>query len=54
VASTKAFTAQLTVLTLIALKIAQEKGTIDTKRFMHLLNELHEIPDKNFGAARCE
>jgi len=46
VASTKAFTAQLTVLTLIALKIAQEKGTIDTKRFMHLLNELHEIPDK--------
>jgi glutamine---fructose-6-phosphate transaminase (isomerizing) len=46
VASTKAFTAQLTVLTMIALKIAQEKGTIDTKRFMHLLNELHEIPEK--------
>lgn len=46
VASTKAFTAQLTVLTMIALKIAQEKGTIDNKRFMHLLNELHEIPEK--------
>lgn len=46
VASTKAFTAQLTVLTMIALKIAVEKGTIDTKRFMHLMNELHEIPDK--------
>jgi glucosamine--fructose-6-phosphate aminotransferase (isomerizing) len=46
VASTKAFTAQLTVLTMIALKIAQEKGTIDNNRFMHLLNELHEIPDK--------
>jgi glutamine---fructose-6-phosphate transaminase (isomerizing) len=46
VASTKAFTAQLTVLTMMALKIAQEKGTIDTKRFMHLLNELHEIPEK--------
>ena len=30
VASTKAFTAQLTVLTMIALKIAKEKGTIDT------------------------
>ncbi|NII27743.1 glutamine--fructose-6-phosphate transaminase (isomerizing) [Pseudoflavitalea sp. X16] len=46
VASTKAFTAQLAVLTMIALKIAQEKGTIDNKRFMHLLNELHEIPEK--------
>ncbi len=46
VASTKAFTAQLTVLTMIALKIAHEKGTIDNKRFMHLLNELHEIPEK--------
>jgi glucosamine--fructose-6-phosphate aminotransferase (isomerizing) len=46
VASTKAFTAQLTVLTMIALKIAQEKGSIDNKRFMHLLNQLHEIPEK--------
>lgn len=46
VASTKAFTAQLVVLTLIALKIAHEKGSIDNKRFMHLLNELHEIPEK--------
>lgn len=46
VASTKAFTAQLVVLTLIALKIAWEKGSIDNKRFMHLLNELHEIPEK--------
>jgi glucosamine--fructose-6-phosphate aminotransferase (isomerizing) len=46
VASTKAFTAQLVVLTLIALKIAYEKGSIDNKRFMHLLNELHEIPEK--------
>jgi glutamine---fructose-6-phosphate transaminase (isomerizing) len=46
VASTKAFTAQLTVLTMIALKIAQEKGTIDNTRFMHLLNELHELPEK--------
>ncbi len=45
-ASTKAFTAQLAVLTMIALKIAKEKGTIDQQRFMHLLNELNEIPDK--------
>ncbi|WEK38063.1 MAG: glutamine--fructose-6-phosphate transaminase (isomerizing) [Candidatus Pseudobacter hemicellulosilyticus] len=46
VASTKAFTAQLVVLTLIALKIAYEKQTIDSKRFMHLLNELQDIPEK--------
>jgi glucosamine--fructose-6-phosphate aminotransferase (isomerizing) len=46
VASTKAFTAQLVVLIMIALKIAHEKGTINNKRFMHLLNELHDIPDK--------
>jgi glucosamine--fructose-6-phosphate aminotransferase (isomerizing) len=46
VASTKAFTAQLAVLTMIALKIAREKGTIDQKRFMHLLNELHDVSDK--------
>jgi glucosamine--fructose-6-phosphate aminotransferase (isomerizing) len=46
VASTKAFTAQLAVLTMIALKIAKEKGTLEQKRFMHLLNELHEISDK--------
>lgn len=46
VASTKAFTAQLVVLTLIALKIAKEKGTIDQTRYMHLLSELHEMPNK--------
>jgi glutamine---fructose-6-phosphate transaminase (isomerizing) len=46
VASTKAFTAQLAILTMTALKIAKEKGTIDQKRFMHLLGELHEIPEK--------
>jgi glucosamine--fructose-6-phosphate aminotransferase (isomerizing) len=31
---------------MIALKIAKEKGTLDQKRFMHLLGELHEIPEK--------
>ena len=46
VASTKAFTAQLAVLTMVALKIAKEKGTIDEERFMHLLKELHDIPEK--------
>jgi len=46
VASTKAFTAQLAVLTMIALKIAHEKGSVSNERYLHLLNELHEIPEK--------
>jgi glutamine---fructose-6-phosphate transaminase (isomerizing) len=46
VASTKAFTAQLAVLTMIALQIAKEKGTIGQQRFMHLLNELNDISEK--------
>ncbi|MBS1609398.1 MAG: glutamine--fructose-6-phosphate transaminase (isomerizing) [Bacteroidetes bacterium] len=46
VASTKAFTAQLAVLTMIALKIAHDKGTISKERYMHLLNELNEVPEK--------
>lgn len=46
VASTKAFTAQLAVLTMVALKIAKEKGTIDDERYLGLIKELHEIPEK--------
>ena len=46
VASTKAFTGQLVVLIMIALKIALEKRTIDQKRYLHLLNELEELPGK--------
>ena len=46
VASTKAFTAQLAVLNMIALKIAREKGSIDNKRYLQLMKELQEIPDK--------
>lgn len=46
VASTKAFTAQLVVLAMIALKIAQAKGTITEQRFQHLLDELHDVSDK--------
>lgn len=46
VASTKAFTAQLVVLTMIALKIAKEKQTITHERFLHLVNELNAVPDK--------
>ena len=46
VASTKAFTAQLTVLSMIALKIGRSKGAIDENRFLHLLDELSLVPDK--------
>src|SRR5882762_9206488 len=46
VASTKAFTAQLTVLTMIALKIANDKGTISKERYLSLCHELAEIPEK--------
>src|SRR5204862_3779063 len=46
VASTKAFTAQLAVLTMIALKIGHERKTISDDRYMHLLNELYEVPEK--------
>ena len=46
VASTKAFTTQITVLTLIALKLAKEKGTIDEKSFHEYLTEMETIPAK--------
>lgn len=46
VASTKAFTAQVTVLTLMALRLAQIRGTIGRSRFMELLIEMNMIPEK--------
>ncbi|WP_316798865.1 glutamine--fructose-6-phosphate transaminase (isomerizing) [Pedobacter frigidisoli] len=46
VASTKAFTAQVTVLTLMAFYMAQKKGTITTSKLIELLTELDNIPDK--------
>jgi glucosamine--fructose-6-phosphate aminotransferase (isomerizing) len=46
VASTKAFTAQVTVLTLLALQIAWKRGTITDSRFQSLLSELESIPSK--------
>lgn len=46
VASTKAFTTQITVLTLIALKLAKEKGAISTSEFHAYLQELERIPGK--------
>ena len=46
VASTKAFTGQLAVLTMMALKIAKEKQTISDDRYTKLLFELDSIPEK--------
>jgi glucosamine--fructose-6-phosphate aminotransferase (isomerizing) len=46
VASTKAFTAQVTVLTIMALEAAQRKGTISESLFRQLLVELESIPAK--------
>jgi glucosamine--fructose-6-phosphate aminotransferase (isomerizing) len=46
VASTKAFTAQVTVLTLMALHVAYKKGTLSQSRYRQLLYELDSIPGK--------
>lgn len=46
VASTKAFTAQVTVLALMALSIAQRKGSIETSRLYQILHEVEAIPEK--------
>lgn len=46
VASTKAFTGQLAVLTMMALKIGYAKGTISEERYIHLMRELEAIPEK--------
>ena len=46
VASTKAFTAQVTVLTLMALSIARKKGNLDDTKFRRIITELELIPNK--------
>ena len=46
VASTKAFTAQVTVLTMLALLLGKEKGTLSEENYLRLINELSLIPDK--------
>ncbi len=46
VASTKAFTAQVTVLTLMALHMAKVRGTLTESRYRQLLYELEAIPTK--------
>ena len=46
VASTKAFTAQVTILSLLALSLAHKKGTISETEFRSLIAELEGIPEK--------
>ena len=46
VASTKSFTAQLTVMFMIALRVAHRKGTISESKYRQLLIELENIPAK--------
>ncbi|WP_185862477.1 glutamine--fructose-6-phosphate transaminase (isomerizing) [Blattabacterium cuenoti] len=46
VASTKAFTAQITVLVLLALKIGKHRSAITNSRYKYLCQELGSIPDK--------
>ncbi len=46
VASTKAFTAQVTVLTLLAISLAKKKGTITEELYRQLLIEIENIPSK--------
>jgi glutamine---fructose-6-phosphate transaminase (isomerizing) len=46
VASTKAFTAQLTVLAMMAMKIGKEKGTLSAEEYNRYIGELAQIPSK--------
>jgi glucosamine--fructose-6-phosphate aminotransferase (isomerizing) len=46
VASTKAFTAQVLVLTMLALLIGREKGTLSEEYYLKLINDLSHIPEK--------
>lgn len=46
VASTKAFTAQLTILSLIALKLGKHRGHLSNQEFMRLITELDALPKK--------
>ncbi len=46
VASTKAFTGQVTVLTMIALALADAKGTVNREEYLAIVKQLSEIPEK--------
>jgi glucosamine--fructose-6-phosphate aminotransferase (isomerizing) len=53
VASTKAFTSQVTVLTLLALALAEKKGTISASRYYRMLHEFNAIPEKIEKTLKC-
>jgi glucosamine--fructose-6-phosphate aminotransferase (isomerizing) len=53
VASTKAFTTQVAVLSIMALELAKRKGTISRSRFQSLLTELYDMPEKIGEALKC-
>ncbi len=46
VASTKAFTGQVTVLTMFALALAEAKGTVNRDEYLRIVKQLSEVPDK--------
>ncbi|MBQ8607591.1 MAG: glutamine--fructose-6-phosphate transaminase (isomerizing) [Bacteroidaceae bacterium] len=46
VASTKAFTGQVTVLTMLALSLGKARGTIQQEEYLNLIGELSQIPEK--------
>jgi glucosamine--fructose-6-phosphate aminotransferase (isomerizing) len=46
VASTKAFTGQVTILTLLALALGEVRGTVDKDEYQEVIGELVNIPDK--------
>lgn len=49
VASTKAFTAQVTVLIMLALSIGREKGTLSAEKYARIIRELQDVPEKMSG-----
>jgi glutamine---fructose-6-phosphate transaminase (isomerizing) len=53
VASTKAFTSQVTILTLLALMLAEKKGTISASRYYRMLHEFNTIPEKIEKTLKC-
>jgi glucosamine--fructose-6-phosphate aminotransferase (isomerizing) len=54
VASTKAFTAQVTILTLLALQLAQSKGTVSMTRLRTILYEMELLPEKVRAALKTD
>ena len=54
VASTKAFTSQVTVLTLMALYVAQQRDVLSKQKMQELLTELEKLPDLVETTLKCE